>query len=66
VQASAEAQAEGIVREEMRKRKRDEQTLTAWRKEGAAKVAIAQRLRRETTVTLAWIAERLGRGRRGT
>jgi hypothetical protein len=62
VQESAEAQAEGIVKGELTKRKWDEKTLGARRKGDAGKVAIAQRLRRETTVTLAWIAERLRMG----
>jgi hypothetical protein len=62
VQESAEAKAEGIVKEELRKRKWDEKTLAARRKGDAEKVAMAQRLRRETTMTLAWIAERLRMG----
>jgi hypothetical protein len=36
--------------------------LAARRKGDAEKVAMAQRLRRETTMTLAWIAERLRMG----
>ena len=59
VHESAAAQAERIVRGEMRKRKWHDRTLAARRKGDAVKVAIAQRLRHETTVTLAWISERL-------
>ena len=33
--------------------------------DGAAKVALAARLRAETTMTAGWIAERLGMGTRG-
>ena len=62
VQESAEARAERIVKGELRKRKWDEHTLGARRKGDAGKLAMAQRLRRETTVTLAWIAERLRMG----
>jgi len=64
VQASAEAKAERIVNEELTKRKWDEQTLAGRRKGDAGKLAIAQRLRKDTTVTLAWIAERLQMGTR--
>jgi hypothetical protein len=62
VQESAEAKAKRIVTEEMKRRKWDEKSLVARRKGDAGKVAIAQRLRRETTVTLAWIANRLQMG----
>ncbi len=62
VQESAEAKAERVVQGELTKRKWDERTLAARRKGDAGKVAIAQRLRRETTVTLGWIAERLRMG----
>jgi hypothetical protein len=62
VQESAEAKAEGIVKGELTQRKWDEKTLAARRKGDAVKVAIAQRLRRETTVTLEWIAKRLRMG----
>ena len=62
VQESAEAKAERVVQGELTKRKWDERTLEARRKGDAGKVAIAQRLRRETTVTLGWIADRLRMG----
>jgi putative transposase len=62
VQESAEAKAERIVKEELKRRRWGEEKLASQRKGDAGKVAIAQRLRRETTVTLAWIAERLQMG----
>ena len=62
VQESAEAKAEGIVEEELRKRKWEEKTLVARRKGDAGKVVVAERLRRETTMTLEWIARRLRMG----
>ncbi len=58
------ARAEGIVREELKKRKWNEQTLAERRKGDPEKVAIAQRLRGEATVTQTWIAERLQMGTR--
>ena len=59
---SAAAKAERIVQEELTRRKWEEQTLAARPKGEVGKVAVAQRLRRETTMTLAWIAERLQMG----
>ena len=64
VRESAEAAAERIVKEELIKRKWNESTLAARRKGDAVKVDMAQRLQRETTVTLAWIAKRLQMGTR--
>ena len=64
VRESAEAKAERMVAAELARRKWDETTLAARRKGDAGKVVVAQRLRRETTVTLAWIAERLRMGTR--
>jgi REP element-mobilizing transposase RayT len=64
VQESAEATAERMVKEELSKRKWDETTLARRRKGDAVKVALAERLQRETTVTLAWIAARLHMGTR--
>ena len=61
---SAEAQAERIVAEELQRRKWDANTLARRRKGDPAKIALAQRLREETTMTLAWIAERLQMGTR--
>jgi Transposase IS200 like len=62
VQEAAEAKAERIVKAELAKRKWDEQVLAGRRKGDPVKVAMAQRLRRETTVPLAWIADWLQRG----
>ena len=62
VQESAEAKAERIVCKELSRRKWKEEMLLTRRKGDPIKVTIAQRLRRETTMTLAWIAERLKMG----
>jgi hypothetical protein len=62
VRESAIAKAERLVRAELAKRKWDEASLAARRKGDPGKLAIAQRLRRETTMTQAWIAERLRMG----
>jgi len=59
---SAEAKAERIVAEELKRRKWDTSTLAERRKGDPVKVAMARRLREETTMTLAWIAQRLNMG----
>jgi hypothetical protein len=59
---SAQAKAERIVAEELKKRRWQPEDLATKRKGDAAKVAMAVRLRRETTMTLAWIAARLRMG----
>ena len=59
---SAEAKAERIVVKELKRRKWTATTLEARRKSDPGKLAIARRLREETTMTLAWIAERLKMG----
>ncbi len=59
---TAEAKAERIIAEELKRRKWREAELTKRAKGDPAKVAIAGRLRAETTVTVAWIAERLSMG----
>jgi len=59
---SAAAQAERIVAEELRRRGWQGRELVIRRKGDPGKVAIAERLRRETTMTLAWIAQRLQMG----
>ncbi len=61
-QDSAAANAERIVVEELARRQWTEATLTGRRKGDPGKMAIAQRLRKETTVTLQWIATRLHMG----
>jgi hypothetical protein len=62
LQESAMAKAERVVREELAKRKWAEKALAIRRKGDAQKVDIAERLRRETTVTMGWIAKRLTMG----
>ena len=59
---SAAAKAERIVAEELRQRGWQERELAVRRKGDPVKVAIAERLRRETTMTLAWTAHRLQMG----
>jgi hypothetical protein len=61
---SAEARAERVVAEELKRRGWDKSTLMTRRKGDPDKTAIARRLRGETTMTLAWIAERLHMGSR--
>jgi len=59
---SDEAYAERIVRDELRQRGWNEAELRRRRKGDIEKVRIASRLRRETTMTLKWIAARLTMG----
>ena len=61
-QESEEFKAQRIVSEELKRRRWDGRTLLARRKSDKEKVKIAGRLRRETTMTLAWIAQRLRMG----
>ncbi len=58
--------AERIVGSELRKRHWTELDLKARRKSDARKVKLALRLRRETVMTLDWIAQRLHMGCRDT
>ena len=58
-QESAQAKAERIAAEELRRAGWTAKTLEHKPKGDPTKVKIAQRLRQETTMTLAWIAERL-------
>jgi REP element-mobilizing transposase RayT len=62
---AAEAKAERVVREELQRAGWKEKELAKRPKGDKVKVGIALRLRRETTVTVAWIAGRLGMGSRG-
>ena len=62
VRESAEVRAERLVAEELRQRGWTPATLSTLRKGDPEKVVIAQRLRRETTMTLDWIAQRLRMG----
>ena len=61
-QETAVAKAERIVAEELKKRRWQPEQLGQRPKGEGEKVRIAQRLRCETTMTLAWIAERLRMG----
>ena len=61
-QESQVEKAERVVREELRWRRRTETTLAERKKGEIEKVKIAIRLRNETLVTVAWIAERLRMG----
>lgn len=62
---SAEATAEQIIAGELKRRRWQEADLKTRAKGDAAKVALAARLRAETTMTAGWIAERLRMGTRG-
>lgn len=64
VRESAEVKAERLVAEELQHRGWTPATLAEARKGDPEKVQIAQRLRRETTMTLDWIARRLRMGTR--
>ena len=62
LQESSEAKAERIVVEELKRAGLKEEELERRRKGDEAKARIARRLRRETVVTMAWVAERLRMG----
>jgi putative transposase len=62
VHEAVEAKAERVVREELDRLGWSEGELEKRRKGDRVKVRIAARLRRETTVTLEWIARRLRMG----
>lgn len=64
VRESAEAKAERIVDEELRRRGWTTGMLATLRKGDPEKVHIARRLREETTMTLEWVAARLSMGTR--
>jgi len=59
---SAESKAERIIREELKRLKWRQNELRQRAKSDPGKLAIAARLRRETTLTLRWIAARLHAG----
>ena len=61
----AEDKARRILAEEMRQRSWDPSQLELRRKGDPEKVQIARRLRAETTMTLAWIAQSLNMGAPG-
>jgi hypothetical protein len=58
----AESKAERIIGEEMRRMGWKETVLATLRKSDPGKLAIAARLRRETTLPVKWIAKRLWLG----
>jgi len=62
IRQSAVQKAERIVQEELEKLRWGASDLAGRPKGDARKVRIAERLRRETTMTLVWIAERLHMG----
>ena len=62
---TAEAQAEQIIAAEFKRRRWREGEWKKRPKGDAEKVELAARLRAETTMTVSWIAERLGMGTRG-
>ena len=63
LQESAETKAERLIAEAASEGV-TEQNLHQWRKGHSAKVKLALKLRNETTVTVAWIAQRLRMGTR--
>ena len=62
---TAEALAELIIAEELKRGRWQEAELKTRPKGDSVKVALAARLRAETTMTVGWIAERLTMGTRG-
>jgi hypothetical protein len=62
--AVAEDRAERIIAEELRRHGWTEAALRERRKSDPDKLALAARLRRETTLTVSWIAHRLALGTR--
>jgi len=60
-----ETKAERIIAEELKRRKWTATDLQTRPKEDLGKLELAARLRAETTMTVGWIAERLGMGTRG-
>ena len=62
IRESAEDKANRLVKEELKKSGWREEELVERRKGDAKKLRIALHLRRETTMTLEWIARRLQMG----
>jgi hypothetical protein len=62
---TAETLAELIIAEELKRGRWQEADLNTRPKGDSVKVALAARLRAETTMTVGWIAERLAMGTRG-
>ena len=61
-QESAQAKAERLLAEELARSGLSAEGLAARRKADRQKVRIARRLRRESTMTWSWIAQRLAMG----
>ena len=61
-QETGEQKAERIVLEELQRRGWKEESLPGLPKGDKSKVALARRLRQETTMSLKWIAQRLYMG----
>jgi REP element-mobilizing transposase RayT len=66
VRETAVQRAERLIGEELRQRGWTERDLAGRRKTDREKVAMARRLRRETVMTVEWIAQRLRMGSRHT
>ena len=62
---STEATAEELIRVELKRKGWTERDLTHRRKGDGFKVRLAKQLRARTTLTVKWIAQRLGMGSRG-
>ena len=62
---TAEALAELIIAEELKRERWQEADLKTRPKGDSVEVALAARLRAETTMTVRWVAERLTMGTRG-
>jgi hypothetical protein len=62
IRESAEEKANRLIAAELKKMRWEEAELNRRRKGDKKKVKIALRLRRETTMTLGWIAQRLQMG----
>jgi putative transposase len=62
---TAEYRAERLVQEELKRRRWTEEALARRPKGDLAKVRLAARLRDQTTMTVAWVAERLQMGTAG-
>ena len=64
IRKSAEEKAEGLIAQELKKLGWQESELSRRRKGDKRKIKIALRLRREVTMTSAWITQRLQMGTR--
>lgn len=60
-----EAKAERLIQEALGAASVSAEQLSGWRKGHLFKLKLARQLRAETTVTMAWIAQRLSMGSRG-